>query len=107
MSESEAPVRSMAAEANPPTLRGRPPIVRAAPETIEDHLSMAYAARYRLEGSESEDWGLVVKRLAKAGYTREKLKALHAEKAAVSLRCVVSQVHADALAEAMEDLPAA
>jgi hypothetical protein len=93
-------------EANPPELRGRTPIVRARPVTIEDHLSRAYAARYRLDGAESEDWGHVCHRLAQSGFTRPGIEKRRDELRAVSLRCVVSATHADALDEALAGMPA-
>lgn len=108
MLEDPAPTAAaaMQADANPPEMRGRAPIVRAEPKTIEDHLSRAYAARYRLDGNESEDWTVVIKRLAKSGISRAAVQTMRDQKAAVGLRCVVSQVQADALTDALNEMAA-
>lgn len=92
-------------EANPPGMNGRPHHQRVPPVTIEDHLSRAYAARFRLEGSESEDWPAVVIRLANAGFTKPALQSRREALAPIECRCVVSLTQREALDAALALMP--
>jgi hypothetical protein len=90
----------------PPTGKGaRPPVVRAAPATLEDHMSRAYAARFQLDGADSEQFSDVVQRLAQAGIPKPRLQAERDRLAAVEARCVVSLTQRQTIDAALEQMP--
>ena len=83
----------------------RAPAPRAAPQTLEDHLARGYAARFQLDGSQSEAVELVVIRLANAGFPRPKLEAERLRLAAVEARCIVSRTGREILELALSVMP--
>lgn len=114
-SKKKAADAAMAAEGNPEPAREVPQ--RAPPVTLDDHLARAYAARFRLEGSDSEDMALVVRRLStglpddqnrrppKAPFTRAALIAERDRLARVEDRCTVSRTHREVLDLAIAEMP--
>lgn len=73
----------------------------AVPVTIEDHLSAAYAARFRLAGWGSEDMADVITRFRGAGFTRPALEAARDRLLPVEGRCAVSRAHRSILDEVL------
>lgn len=78
---------------------------RAEPVTLEDHLNRGYAARFMLDGSDSEDRGQVTGRLRASGIPRAALVAKRDQLRAVESRCQVSLVQRELLDEALEGMP--
>ena len=83
----------------------REPLNRAPPTTIEDHLSRAYAAQFRLDGSDSESPDTCVQRLASAGFPKAQLIVRRSELAAVEDRCIVSKTHREVIDAALALMP--
>ncbi len=79
-------------------------LVRAEPKTLEDHLSRGYAARFKLDGSDSEPVDDVVKRLrGSKTISRAAMQAMRDRLVQVQDRCVVSLVHREMLDQVLSD----
>lgn len=88
-----------------PSRSVRPPLNRAPPVTLEDHLSRAYAARFRLDGSDSENPDVCAQRLAAAGIPKAQLTAQRNELRLVEGRCTVSKTHREVIDAALALMP--
>jgi len=73
---------------------------------LESLLSDAYAARYRLHGGEGPTWEEAVAAIAASGIPRNTLANNRDALSNVAVRCVVSRVRAQALDEALQQIPA-
>ena len=101
----EAP-KPVASRPPPPDGGAKPPVVRAEPKTLEEHLARGYAARFALEGADSEKLPDCHTRLAKSGLPRGKLEAEAARLRAVSVRCTVSLCNAELIEAALAEMTA-
>jgi hypothetical protein len=83
----------------------RPPVLREKPVTLEDHLSRAYAARYKLEGIDSETEAAVAGMLKGSGIPKGQLQAARDRCFAVQERCIVSRMQREFLDRVIAELP--
>lgn len=88
-----------------PSRAAREPLNRAPPVTLEDHLSRFYAARFRLDGSDSENPDDCAQRLATSGIPKAQLVAHRDTLAQVADRCIVSKTHRELIDAALALMP--